>query len=94
MKPAFCWNSEGLTDDDGNPRGLSPEERASSTDRTVFLDSDENEVSEETGIYGVEMSVTEEGMDGLKVTAKLVKKKNKSTCEVISIKPWGNRDCG
>lgn len=87
-------NTDGLTDDDGEPRALTSAEIANVSNVTFLKENSEEESDTETGIYGVEMIVMEECLDGLQVKTKLVQKKNKTKCEVIEIKSWGTRDCG
>jgi hypothetical protein len=72
----------------GFGRKLQPEERAI-LNRLAFLDADDNETAEETGIYQAEMTVMEECFDGYKMTTK----KTANGCQITKIESL-DRDCG
>jgi hypothetical protein len=72
---------------------LSEEEKAALSN-SIFLDTNNEEVEVDTGIYGVEMGVMEECLDALKVTTKVVTVRGKKSCKVLSVESYGQRDCG
>ncbi len=75
------------------PRRLHEEEKAALSN-SIFLDTNNEEVEVDTGIYGVEMGVMEECLDALKVTTKVVTVRGKKSCKVLSVESYGQRDCG
>jgi hypothetical protein len=66
-----------------------------SVTQTVFLNKDLEDSDAETGIYGVEVNVNDECLDGAVVYTKVVKGKNgKKSCRKVKVEQWMQRDCG
>lgn len=82
-------NQQGLVDDNNQPRSLTFAEKAQ-VNQVDFLDDDGSVVENETNVYGVQMGVMEECIDGLKITTQA----KGNSCEVIKVESYLDRDCG
>ncbi len=89
-----CKNYAGKVAENSLKEKGQREDDKPSVSEIHVLDASYEESDKDIGIYGVDVGVMEECIEGVVVETKIVRKDGRPSCKVVKISSWYDRDCG